>query len=208
MPRHATSAKEFTFCRCAELRPAPLTCANLLIAATTTCSFLTVRSRLYQRQPISASSQPSATWALVIWLQSFTMDKCLIPQPRRCVMRFWQRLINDSQLVDMEDLPAQTYLEHCNFRETPTPVRVLGTTTMAFGQGTDVTGGYLSCPAVQCGATVTSGLTATRPCCTRRLAWTGAAAGVHQVSVTTRFDMCHSLAPEPKTNITECLGII
>ena len=38
--------------------------------------------------------------------------------------------------------------------------------------------------------------------------WTGAAEGVHQVSVTTRFDMCHSLAPEPKTNITDCLGII
>ena len=58
VPRHATTAKEFTLCRCAELRPAPLTCANLLFAATTTCSFLTVSSRLYQRQPISASSQP------------------------------------------------------------------------------------------------------------------------------------------------------
>ena len=54
--RHATTAKGFTFCRCAELGPAPLTCANLLFAATTTCSSLTVRSRLYQRQPISASS--------------------------------------------------------------------------------------------------------------------------------------------------------
>ena len=163
VPRHATTAKEFTFCRCAELRPAPLTCANLLFAATTTCSFLTVRLRLYQRQPISASSQPSATRALVIWLQSFTKDKCLIPQPRRCAMRFWHRLINDSQLLDMEDLPAQTSLEHRYFRETPAPVRVLGTTTMAFGQGTDVTGGYRSCPELQCGATVTSGLTATRP---------------------------------------------
>ena len=78
-------------------------------------------------------------------------------------MCFWHRLINDSQLLDMEDLPAQTYLEHRYLRETPTPVRVLGTTTMAFGQGTDATGGYRSCPAVQCGATVTSGLTATRP---------------------------------------------
>ena len=116
--RHATTAKGFTFCRCAELRPAPLTCANLLFAATTTCSFLTVRSRLYQRQPISASSQPSATRALVIWLQSFTMDKCLIPQPPRCAMRFWHRLIDDSQLLDMEDLPAQTYLEHRYSRET------------------------------------------------------------------------------------------
>ena len=57
-------------------------------------------------------------------------------------MRLWHRLINDSQLLDMEDLPAQTYLEHRYLRETPTPVRVLGTTTMAFGQGTDVTGGY------------------------------------------------------------------
>ena len=39
----------------------------------------------------------------------------------------------------------------------------LGLNTMAFGQGSDVTGGYRSCPAMQCGATVTSGLTATRP---------------------------------------------
>ena len=39
----------------------------------------------------------------------------------------------------------------------------LGATTMAFGQGRDVTGGYRSCPAMQCGASVTSGLTATRP---------------------------------------------
>ena len=116
--RHANTAKGFTFCRCAELRPAPLTCANLLFAATTTRSFLTVRSRLYQRQPISASSQPSATRALVIWLQSFTMDKCLIPQPCRCTMRFWHRLIDDSQLLDMEDLPAQTFLEHRYLRET------------------------------------------------------------------------------------------
>ena len=115
---HTTTAKGFTFCRCAELRPAPLTCANLLFAATTTCSFLTVRSRLYQRQRISASSQPSATRALVIWLQSFTMDKCLIPQTRRCAMRFWHRLIDDSQLLHMEDLPAQTYLGHRYFRET------------------------------------------------------------------------------------------
>ena len=146
VPRHATTAKEFTLCRCAELRPAPLTCANLLFAATTTCSFLTVSSRLYQQQPTSASSQPSATWDLVIWLRSFTMDKCPIPQPRRCASRFWH-----------------IFLEHRYFREPPTPVRVLGTTTMAFGQGTDVTGGYRSCPAVQCGATVTSGLRATRP---------------------------------------------
>ena len=46
------------------------------------------------------------------------------------------------------------------------------------------------------------------PCRTRRVAWTGAAARAHQVSVTTRFDMCHSLASEPKINITDCLGII
>ena len=46
--RHATTAKGFTFCRCAELRPAPLTCANLLFAATTTCRSLPVRSRMYQ----------------------------------------------------------------------------------------------------------------------------------------------------------------
>ena len=45
----------------------------------------------------------------------------------------------------------------------PTPVRARGTTTMAFGRGPDVTGGYRFCPAMQCGATVTSGLTATRP---------------------------------------------
>ena len=31
---------------------------------------------------------------------------------------------------------------------------------MAFGQGVVVTGGYGSCPAVQCGATVTTALTA------------------------------------------------
>ena len=31
---------------------------------------------------------------------------------------------------------------------------------MAFGQGSAVTGGYRSCPAMQCGATVTAGLTA------------------------------------------------
>ena len=31
---------------------------------------------------------------------------------------------------------------------------------MALGQGVVVTGGYRSCPAVQCGATVTTGLTA------------------------------------------------
>ena len=31
---------------------------------------------------------------------------------------------------------------------------------MAFGQGSAVTGGYPSCPAMQCGATVTAGLTA------------------------------------------------
>ena len=146
VPRHATTAKEFTLCRCAELRPAPLTFANLLFVATTTCSFLTVSSRLYQRQPISASSQPSATRDLIICLRSITMDKCPIPQPRRCASCFWH-----------------IFLEHRYFREPPTPVRVLGTTTMAFGQGTDVTGGYRSCPAVQCGATVTSGLTATRP---------------------------------------------
>ena len=30
---------------------------------------------------------------------------------------------------------------------------------MAFGQGVVVTGGYRSCPAVQCGATVTTALT-------------------------------------------------
>ena len=30
---------------------------------------------------------------------------------------------------------------------------------MAFGQGVVVTGGYQSCPAVQCGATVTTALT-------------------------------------------------
>ena len=54
--RHATTAKGFMFCRCAELRPAPSTRTNLLFAATTTCSFPTVRSRLYQRQHISASS--------------------------------------------------------------------------------------------------------------------------------------------------------
>ena len=31
---------------------------------------------------------------------------------------------------------------------------------MAFGKGVVVTGGYRSCPAVQCGATVTTALTA------------------------------------------------
>ena len=146
VPRHATTEKEFTLCRCAELRPAPLTCAHLLFAATITCSFLTVSSRLNQQQPTSASSQTSATRDLVIWLRSITMDKCSIPQPRRCASPFWH-----------------IYLEHRYFCEPPTPVRVLGTTTMAFGQGSDVTGGYRSCPAVQCGATVTSGLTTTRP---------------------------------------------
>ena len=39
----------------------------------------------------------------------------------------------------------------------------LGLHTMAFGQGTDVTGGYRSCPAMQCGTPVTLGLTTTRP---------------------------------------------
>ena len=34
---------------------------------------------------------------------------------------------------------------------------------MAFGQGVVVTGGYRSCPAVQCGATVTSALTRQTP---------------------------------------------
>ena len=46
------------------------------------------------------------------------MDKYVIPQPRRCTMRFWHRLIDDSQLLVMEDLPAQTYLEHRYLRET------------------------------------------------------------------------------------------
>ena len=54
--RYATTARGFTFSRCAELQPASLTCATLLFAATTTCSSLTVCSRMYQRQRISASS--------------------------------------------------------------------------------------------------------------------------------------------------------
>ena len=46
---------------------------------------------------------------------------------------------------------------------TRTPGRVWGCNTMAFGQGTDVTGGYRFCPAMQCGTTVTSVLTTTYP---------------------------------------------
>ena len=42
--------------------------------------------------------------------------------------------------------PAQSQKNACN--------------VMAFGQGTVVTGGYRSCPAMQCGTTVTTGLTA------------------------------------------------
>ena len=79
VPRHTTTAKEFTLCRCAELRPAPLTCANLLFAATTTCSFLTVSSRLYQRQPISASSQPGPE------LQQ-ACTRSLLPPVLRCAI--------------------------------------------------------------------------------------------------------------------------
>ena len=36
---------------------------------------------------------------------------------------------------------------------------VIGAKQMAFGQGVVVTGGYRSCPAMQCGATVTTALT-------------------------------------------------
>ena len=56
---------------------------------------------------------PSTLLPLVI----FTSDLAL-KAPRRCTMRFWHRFIDDSQLLDMEDLPAQTYLEHRYFRET------------------------------------------------------------------------------------------
>ena len=46
---------------------------------------------------------------------------------------------------------------------TRTPGQVWGSNTMAFGQGSDVTGDYRSCPAMQCGTTVTSGLTTIYP---------------------------------------------
>ena len=40
---------------------------------------------------------------------------------------------------------------------------------MAFGQGVVVTGGYRFCPAVQCGATVTTALTHQPPCFVARI---------------------------------------
>ena len=56
---------------------------------------------------------PSTLFPLVI----FTSD--LAPTtPRRCTMRFWHGLIDDSQLLGMDDLPAQTFLESRYFRET------------------------------------------------------------------------------------------
>ena len=55
------------------------------------------------------------------------------------------------------------YIMGWGYRPIRRPFRAWGTTTMAFGQGPDVTGGYRSCPAMQCGPTVTSGLTATCP---------------------------------------------
>ena len=39
------------------------------------------------------------------------------------------------------------------------PKAVVWAKPMAFGQGAVVTGGYRSCPAMQCGATVTTALT-------------------------------------------------
>ena len=50
------------------------------------------------------------------------------------------------------------------------PKAVVWAKPMAFGQGVVVTGGYRSCPAMQCGATVTTALThLRRPTCTRGL---------------------------------------
>ena len=50
------------------------------------------------------------------------------------------------------------------------PKAVFWATTMALGQGVVVTGGYWSCPAMQCGATVTTALTHLhRPICRRVL---------------------------------------
>ena len=58
-------------------------------------------------------------------------------------------------------VPAQ--VRHGWGPHTRIPGQVWGYNTMAFGQGSDVTGGYRSCPAVQCGTTVTSDLTTTYP---------------------------------------------
>ena len=50
------------------------------------------------------------------------------------------------------------------------PEAVVWAKPMAFGQGVVVTGAYRSCPAMQCGATVTAALTQLhRPICTRVL---------------------------------------
>ena len=50
------------------------------------------------------------------------------------------------------------------------PKAVVRAKPLAFGQGTVVRGGYRSCPAMQCGATVTTALThSCRPICTRVL---------------------------------------
>ena len=50
------------------------------------------------------------------------------------------------------------------------PKAVVWAKPMAFGQGVVVTGGYRWCPAMQCGATVTTALThLRRPICTRVL---------------------------------------
>ena len=58
-------------------------------------------------------------------------------------------------------VPAQVH--HGWGPHTRIPGQVWGYNTMAFSQGSDVTGGYRSCPAVQCGTTVTSDLTTTYP---------------------------------------------
>ena len=51
-----------------------------------------------------------------------------------------------------------------------TPKAVVWAKPMAFGQGAVVTGGYRSCPAMQCRATVTTALThLRRPVCKRVL---------------------------------------
>ena len=50
------------------------------------------------------------------------------------------------------------------------PKAVVWAKPMAFGEGAVVTGGYRSCPAIQCGATVTTALThLRRPVCKRVL---------------------------------------
>ena len=58
-------------------------------------------------------------------------------------------------------VPAQ--VRHGWGPHTRIPGQVWGYNTMAFGQGSNVTGGYRSCPALQCGTTVTSDLTTTYP---------------------------------------------